>query len=69
MIQIGPRGKNDQDKDFLHNSVMTLTLDLETRFKVAVHPSPKATLLVKFEPDMAMEKEKMHQTSDLGWTE
>lgn len=39
MSQIGPRGKNDQDKDFLHNSVMTLTLDLETRFKVAVHHS------------------------------
>lgn len=40
---------------FSHNSAMTLTLNLETWFKVTAHPLPKGALdmLMKYEPDWA----------------
>lgn len=50
-----------------HNSTMTLTLDLESWFKVTEHTLNKGTLWVKFEPDWAKGREDMPQTSDLGW--
>lgn len=37
---------------------MTLTLDLETWFKVIVHPLPKDTQWVKYEPDWAKVRER-----------
>lgn len=46
---------------------MTLTLDLESWFKVTEHTLTKGTLRVKFEPDWAKGREDMPQTSDLGW--
>uniref|UniRef100_K1RVG7 Uncharacterized protein n=1 Tax=Magallana gigas TaxID=29159 RepID=K1RVG7_MAGGI len=57
------------EKDFSHNSSMTLTLDLETSFKVTTHSLPKGTLQVKNEPDWAKGREDMLRTRDLGWTE
>lgn len=51
MSQTGPTGKNtgvyDPDNDFfflLHNIAKISDLDLETWFKVTVHPLPKGTL-------------------------
>lgn len=52
---------------FSHYSTMTLTLDLESWFKVTEHTLNKGTLWVKFEPDWAKGGEDMPQTSDLGW--
>lgn len=43
---------------FLYNSAMTLTLDLETWFKVIAHPLPKDTQWVKYEPDWAKVRER-----------
>lgn len=57
------------DKDFTYNSDMTLSLDLETWFKVTAHPLPKDTLQVKFKPGWASGREDMPQTSDLGMTD
>lgn len=36
---------------FFEDSVMTLTFDLETLCKVAVHLIPKDTMWMKYEPD------------------
>lgn len=43
---------------------MTLTLDLESWFKVTEHTLNKGTLWVKFEPDWAKGGEDMPQTLD-----
>lgn len=56
------------DKEFSYNSAMTLTLDLETRFKITVHPLHKGTLWVKYESDWAKGREDMLRTRDLGQT-
>lgn len=48
---------------------MTLTLDLQTLFKVTVHPLPKGTLWEKDEPDWARERENMLWTIDFGRTD
>lgn len=45
----------------------TLTLDLEMLFKVTAHSLIKGTLWVKYDPDLAMEREDMLWASDLGW--
>lgn len=44
---------------------MTLTLDLETLFKVTAHPLSNGTLWVKYELNWANER----VTSCLGWTD
>lgn len=51
----------DLDKDFSHNSAKTLTLDLETEFKLTASHLLKGTLWVKFEPDWAKGREDMLQ--------
>lgn len=51
-------GENTQciDKDLTQKSAMTLiTFDLETWFKVNVHPLNKNTQGIKYEPDWAKE--------------
>lgn len=51
-------GENTQciDKDLTQKSAMTLiTFDLETWFKVNVHPLHKNTQGIKYEPDWAKE--------------
>lgn len=48
----------DLDKDFSHNSALTLTLRPKNLIKVTAHPSPKGTLLwVKFGPDWVKGRE------------
>lgn len=42
-----------------HDSSTTLTFDLETLFKVIVHPLPKGTMWVKHDPDWAKGREDM----------
>lgn len=37
------------DKDFIYNSAIILTLDLEILFKVTAHPLTRGTLWVKYE--------------------
>lgn len=54
----GRGGENTQcmDKDLTQKSAMTLiTFDLETWFKVNVHPLNKNTQGIKYEPDWAKE--------------
>lgn len=48
---------------------MTLTLDLQTLFKVTVHPLPKGTLWEKDEPDWTRERENMLWTTAFGRTD
>lgn len=50
---------------------ITLTLELETWFKVTAHHFAKDTLWVKFEPDLAKGEGggDMLLTSDLRWTD
>lgn len=58
MCQGGGGGENTQcmDKDLTQKSAMTLiTFDLETWFKVNVHPLHKNTQGNKYEPDWAKE--------------
>lgn len=58
----------DLDKDFSHNSALTLTLRPKNLIKVTAHPSPKGTLLwVKFGPDWVKGREDMLWTSDRRW--
>lgn len=51
--------------------VSTLTLDLETWFKVTAYPLTKGSVEVKFKPGSAKRKQKMPLTSDfsVGWTD
>lgn len=56
MSQIGLRGENTGiwfGQGFLMRSDMTLTHDLETQFKVTVHPLPRGTLWMKYDPAWA----------------
>lgn len=46
---------------------MTLTLDLQTLFKVTVHPLPKGTLWEKDEPDWARERENEYALDNRFW--
>lgn len=39
------------EKAFSYNSAITITLDLDTFFKVTTHPLAKDNLWVKYEPD------------------
>lgn len=48
---------------------MTLTLDVETWFKVTAYPLSKGSLSVKYEPDYTKGREDMLQRRDLEWTE
>lgn len=59
-IETGKR-TYDPDNDFSDNSVMILTLDLETWFKITAHPLPKGTLQVTYEPNWAKGREDMPQ--------
>lgn len=52
------REYNDLDKDF-SRFFYHLNLDLETLFKVTVHPLPKGTMWVKHDPDWAKGREDM----------
>lgn len=67
MSQNGPEGGNIMIwTRIFHDSSTTLTFDLETLFKVTVHPLPKGTMWVKHDPDWAKGREDMLWTSDLG---
>lgn len=48
---------------------MTLTLNLETLFKLTAYSLTKGTLWVKYEPDWAKGRKDMLRTRDLGWTD
>lgn len=49
---------------------MTLTLDLETLFKVTAHPLSKGTLWVKYELNWANERETSDKLSRMDrWAE
>lgn len=50
------------DKDFSYYSAITLTVALETWFKVTVHPLPKGTLLMKNKPDWPKRSRMDRQT-------
>lgn len=53
----------DLDKDFSHNSAMSLSLDLETWYKVTAYPLLKDSLWMKFEPDWVKGRVDMLQTN------
>lgn len=75
MSDLGPRRVRERkyapDKDFTHNSSMTLTLEIKPWFKETAHPFFKDTLWVKYEQNWVKRREYMFQMSDdpnNGWT-
>lgn len=62
-------GERIYDPERIFHSAVTLTLDLETWFKVTAHPLFKGTQWVKYEPNWAKERENMLVISDLEWTD
>lgn len=52
---------------FIHRSAITLTFDLETLSRsLQVHPSPKCTLIVKYEPEQTKRENNAQDNLYIG---